>query len=314
MSTHPHPEALLQRLEWTVIRRLDGLLQGNYRTFFRGFGLDLADLREYQPHDDVRYIDWNITARMQVPYVREYNEDREITAWFLLDMSPSVDFGAFDARKREVLIQFVTVMARLLTRNGNRVGVLFYGADMDQMIPARGGRNHVLHILKALDARPELPPGHATDLGDFFKAAFSIIRRRSLVFAVSDFLSAPGWAEPLGLLAHRHETVAVRLYDPLEMHLPDLGLVVMEDAETGEQLLVDTHDPRLRHRFAEVAEERENALLSAFAETGVDALELSTTDDLVDSLLRFAELRGQRSRLGHGAPGRVTPLRRREAS
>ncbi|MEO6340717.1 MAG: DUF58 domain-containing protein, partial [Caulobacteraceae bacterium] len=121
------PEAILRRLEWTVIRRLDGLLQGDYRTLFRGFGLDLADLREYQFHDDVRHIDWNVTARTQIPYVREHNEDREIAAWFLLDLSPSVDFGSSEVNKRQVLIEFTTVLARLLTRQGNRVGALFFG-------------------------------------------------------------------------------------------------------------------------------------------------------------------------------------------
>src|SRR5438445_13693062 len=122
-----NPEQVLRRLEWTVIRRLDGLLHGDYRTLFRGFGLDLADLREYQYHDDVRYIDWNVTARLQTPYVREYNEDREVTAWFLLDLSPSVDFGSQDIKKRAVSTELVAVLARLLSRHGNRVGAMFYG-------------------------------------------------------------------------------------------------------------------------------------------------------------------------------------------
>src|SRR5207302_11104700 len=121
-------EAILRRLEWTVIRRLDGLLHGDYQTLFRGFGLDLADLREYQYHDDVRYIDWNVTARLSTPYVREYHEDREVTAWFLLDLSPSVDFGSEQVKKQSVSIDFFTVIARLLTRHGNRVGAMFYGA------------------------------------------------------------------------------------------------------------------------------------------------------------------------------------------
>src|SRR5438270_11472111 len=149
-----NPERLLDRLDWTVIRRLDGLLQGDYRTLFRGFGLDLADLREYQYHDDVRYIDWNVTARLQMPYVRVYNEDREVTAWFLLDLSPSVDFGA-QVKKRSVSIEFVSVLARLLSRHGNRVGALCYGDSVDTVIPARSGRRHVLHILHRILSRPE---------------------------------------------------------------------------------------------------------------------------------------------------------------
>jgi len=193
-------EGILRRLEWTVIRRLDGLLHGDYRTLFRGFGLDLADLREYQYHDDVRYIDWNVTARLQTPYVRIYNEDREVTAWFLLDLSPSVNFGAH-VEKRSVSTEFVTVLARLLTRHGNRVGALFYGASVDTVIPARSGRRHALHILHSMLSRPESPASAATDLGEFLVTALRVMQRRSLVFVVSDFISAPGWAKPLALSA-----------------------------------------------------------------------------------------------------------------
>ena len=133
-------EAILRRLEWTVIRRLDGLLQGDYRTLFRGTGLDLADLREYQFHDDVRHIDWNVTARLQSPYVREFTEDRELNAWFVLDLSGSVDFGSNVRTKRLVSAEFTAVLARVLTRHGNRVGAMLYGNDVDAVLPARGGR------------------------------------------------------------------------------------------------------------------------------------------------------------------------------
>jgi uncharacterized protein (DUF58 family) len=292
-------EHLLRRLDWTVIRRLDGLLHGDYRTLFRGFGLDLADLREYQYHDDVRYIDWNVSARMMTPYVRVYNEDREVTAWFLLDLSPSVDFGT-QVKKRAVSTEFVAVLARLLTRHGNRVGALFYGDSLDTVIPARGGRRHTLHLLHRILTRPERANAAPTDLADFFKSAFQVMQRRSLVFVVSDFISAPGWVKALSQLARRHEIVAVRLYDPIEMKLPDLGLVVMRDAETGEQLFVDTHDRAFRKRFAALAAQREQELRSAFSQAGVDALELSTNDDLVDAILRFADLRRRRSQLAAG--------------
>jgi len=292
-------EDILRRLEWTVIRRLDGLLHGDYRTLFRGFGLDLADLREYQYHDDVRYIDWNVTARLMTPYVRVYNEDREVTAWFLLDLSPSIDFGS-QVKKRSISTEFVAVLVRLLTRHGNRVGGLFYSDTVDTVIPARGGRRHALHILQRILSRPERSRSGVTNLGDFLQTAFRVIKRRSLVFVVSDFISTPGWAKPLAYLAQRHEIIAVRLYDPLEMELPDLGLLVMRDAETGEQLFVDTHDRTFRQRFAALAERRERELRSAFHQAGVDALELSTNDDLVDAILRFADLRKRRSHLAAG--------------
>ena len=300
-SPDSNSEQILRRLEWTVIRRLDGMLHGDYRTLFRGTGLDLADLREYQYHDDVRHIDWNVTARLQTPYVREYNEDREVTAWFLLDLSPSVDFGS-QTKKRSISTEFITVLARLLTRQGNRVGALFYGDHVDTVIPARGGRRHVLSVLHKLLQRPEMPRSAGTDLREFLRTAFQVMRRRSIVFIVSDFFSAPGWAEPLAMLAQRHEVVAVRLYDPLERELPDMGMLVMQDSETGEQLFVDTHDKGFRKRFATIAERRERELRLALSRAGVDCLELATDGDLVDALMRFADLRKRRSRLaGRGS-------------
>lgn len=305
----PNAEALLKRLEWTVVRRLDGLLQGDFRTLFRGAGLDLADLREYQHHDDVRHIDWNVTARLQQPYVRQFTEDRELTAWFLVDLSASIDFGSGDSTKRQVAAEFVAVVARLLTRHGNRVGAVLYGNDVDTVVPARGGRLHVLELLQRIVRRPpEAAPG-ATQLRDLLGAAHRIVKRRCTVFVISDFISAPGWDVALGHLAQRHDVTAVRLYDPLEMALPDLGLVTMRDAETGEQLVVDTHDSGFRKRFAAAAERRERTLRDGLARAGVDTLELATGDALLDTILRFADLRKQRSRLANwnGKASRATP-------
>ena len=294
------PDAILRRLEWTVIRRLDGLLHGDYRTLFRGFGVDLADLREYEYHDDVRHIDWNVTARLQTPYVRVYNEERDITAWFVLDLSPSIDFGSQAVNKRAVATELVTVLARMLTRHGNRVGALFYGDSVDTVIPARSGRRQVLHILHKMLGRPEVAQSDATRLDELFRTAYQVIARRSLVFVVSDFISKPGWAKPLAQLAQRHEVIAVRLYDNLEMDLPDFGLVVIQDAETGEQLHVDTGDRAFRRRFAAAAAKREIELRTAFRHAGIDALELATDDDLMDAILRFADMRKRRSRLASG--------------
>jgi len=296
-------EELLRRLEWTVIRRLDGALQGDYRTLFRGFGLDLADLREYQAGDDVRHIDWNVTARLQTPHVREFQEDREVSAWFLLDLSGSVDFGSGAVRKRAVLTSFVAVLARLLTRYGNRVGAVLYAGKASAAIPARSGRRHVLHLLERVGAMRADGKSGETHLGELLERASSSIGRRSVVFIVSDFISAPGWERPLGTLAQRHEVVAVRLYDPLEQVLPDLGLVVLQDAETGEQLFVDTHDPGFRRRFAAAAEKREAALRKALAEAGVDCLELATDERLDEALLHFTRLRRRRSQLVGGLSG-----------
>jgi uncharacterized protein (DUF58 family) len=243
----------------------------------------------------VRRIDWNVTARLQQPYVREYHEDREITAWFLLDLSRSIDFGSQDVQKRSLSADFVALLARLLTRHGNRVGAIFYGLDVDRVIAPRSGRRQVLALLHAMEQRPPLPEGKGTQLGELLKSAFNFIHRRSLLFIVSDFISEPGWERPLTQLAQRHEVIAVRLQDPLEAELPDLGLLVFQDAETGEQVFVDTHDGRFRKRFMDAAERREAEVRAALRDSGVDALELSTGANLVDTVLRFADLRKRKS-------------------
>jgi len=290
------PEKILLRLDWDVIRRLDGLLQGDYRSLFYGFGVDFADLREYQPEDDIRYIDWNVTARMDTPYVRQYLEDREITAWFLLDMSPSVDFGAVGTplEKRTMLIDFVSVLARLMTRHGNRVGAMMFGSSIQHIIPARGGRVQVLRLIKDMLKQPRLVHVPRTNLKPFFEGALHTIKRRSLIFVISDFMTEPGWERPLNMLGQRHEVVAIRLTDPREMELPDVGMVVMEDAETGEQMFIDTHDSKFRKRFSDAVQKREDELALAFKRAGVDMLSLSTDDDLIKAILRFAKRRHQK--------------------
>jgi len=291
------PERILQRLDWQVIRRLDGLLQGDYRSLFYGYGVDFADLREYQPEEDIRYIDWNVTARMDTPYIRQYVEDREITAWFLLDLSPSVDFGSVDHQKRGMLVDFVTTMARVLTRHGNRIGAMFYGSKIEHTIPARGGRMQVLRLVNDLLKQPRLTHAPFTNLTPLLQGALNAIKRRSVVFIVSDFICEPGWERPLKLLNQRHEVLTVRLWDPREVELPDIGTVIIEDAETGEQMYIDTHDRGFRQRFREAAVQREADLTEAFKRSGVDALSLSTEEDMVRAIVRFAKLRQQRRKM-----------------
>ena len=295
-ASRPAPERVLQRLDWEVVRKLDGLLQGEYRSLFRGPGLDLSGLREYEPGDDVRAIDWAVTARTTVTHVREFHEDREITAWFLLDMSPSVDFGTVaDGRlKRTVLVEFVATLARVLTRRGNRIGAIVYGAGPQETVPVASGRLAVLRLLDRLLAQPMLAVSPPTDLGDLLENGLRTIRRRSLVVIVSDFISAPGWEGRLHLLNQRHELLAVRLVDPRERTLPDVGMVVIGDAETGEQLEVDTSDRRFRERFASAATEREAAIGASLRRAGVDSVTLSTDDDLVRAIVRMATERRRR--------------------
>ncbi len=285
------PERLLRRLEWTVLQRLDGLLQGNYQSLFRGVGLDLADIREYQPHDDVRHIDWNVTARLRTPHVRQYNEDREVSVWFLLDLSPSMDFGSGERSKRAMLEEFVAVMARLFIGQGNRVGAVIYSGKIEAVIRPGTGRRHLLGLLNRVMNHPVLPVAPQTRLADLAKAGGQIARRRGVVFVISDFISAPGWERSLAMLTKRHEVTAVRLVDPLESVLPDLGFVTMRDSETGEQLFVDTHDAGFRRRFQSRVQQQENALIESLVKAGSDVLELSTEDDLVDALMRYVRMR-----------------------
>jgi uncharacterized protein (DUF58 family) len=287
------PDRVLHRLEWHVIRRLDGRLQGDYRTLFRGVGTDFRDLREYEPGDDVRHIDWNVTARMDAPFVREYSEERELTAWLLLDRSPSMAFGPVDRPKELVLCELAATIARLLTRGGNRVGAILYDNEIESTIPPRAGRNQVLALTRDL-LRPVRPRGTVTALGGLLETAVGMIRRRSLIVLVSDFISEPGWERPLLQLTERNEVIAIRLVDPREFALPDAGMIVVEDAESGEQLLIDSSDPEFRRRLRAAGEEREANLRAATKRAGVDLHDISTEDDLVSALVRVVESRRRR--------------------
>ncbi len=231
---------------------------------------------------------------MDTPYVRQYAEDREVTAWFLLDLSPSVDFGTAQSQKRTVLIDFVATLARLLARHGNRVGAVLYTSQVERVIPARGGRMHVLRLINDLLKQPAVPRAPFTDLSPLLLSAARAIKRRSLVFVLSDFICAPGWERSLSLLGRRHELIGVRLSDPREIELPDIGPVYIEDAETGEQLYVDTHDRRFRERFKAAAQQRDAELRQAFKRAGADVLMLSTDEDLVRAIVGFAQQRRQR--------------------
>lgn len=284
-------DTLLRRLDLPVMRRLEGLLQGDYKSPARGDGLDLADLREYQLHDDVRRMDWNATARQGTPFVREYLEDREIPVWLLLDMSPSMRFQSVSVSKHAVLKEFTALICRLMLGRGNRAGAMIFSGRVDRTIPARGGRQQLLHILSAVTQHR--PGRETTDLGQVLKEAAGVIRRRSMVFVVSDFITAPGWEKSLRLLAARHDVVAVRLTDPLERRIPDMGFMTFQDAETGEQFFVDTHNRDFREHFGVLADARERELRDIFEKAGVDVLELATEDDVMDALLRFADMRKQ---------------------
>jgi len=289
-------QALLARIDWASSRRLDGLLQGNYRTLFRGAGIMLADLREYRPEDDVRHIDWNVTARMQTPYVREHEQDREITACFLIDLSPSIGFGSSGVSKRMVVAECVAALGQLLQGRGNRVGAIIDRADPQQrleVIPTRTGKRHLLHVLnRVLNGSLTHQPG-TTNLKQLLVGSQRVVRQRSTLFVVSDFYAEPGWDKALMALASRHDVVAIRLVDPLEQNLPDMGMVTMRDVETGEQLFIDTSDSAFRRRFQRQSEQHEEELLQALSRAGVDCIELRTDASVHDALFNFIRQRQQ---------------------
>ena len=289
-------DRLLRRLEWQVVRRLDGRLQGAYRTLWHGAGIDFTDLRTYTPSDDVRHIDWNVTARLDEPFVRQYSEDREMTAWLVLDRSASMRFGAAGHGKDSVSADLVVALARLLTQGGNRVGAILYDNRAHHIVPPRSGRNQVLRLAHELTRpRPAPAPGATTDLAAMLRlAASTTARRRSLVFVVSDFIGDPDWDRALGLLTHRHEVVAVRIVDPAELELPDVGLILVEDAETGEQVLVDSSDPLLRRRLAEQVGAREQAVTEGMRRAGVRPHRITTDQDLLRALVDLVLRSGRR--------------------
>ncbi|WP_420593483.1 DUF58 domain-containing protein [Deinococcus sp.] len=296
------PAQLLRRLEFKIVRRLDGFLFGDYRGLFYGPSLDLAEVREYQPGDEVRRIDWNVTARSGRLHVRQYQEERELTTWLLVDTSSSMNFGTRRSLKSELAREFAGVASLIVTRHGDRLGAITFGAAAG-MAPPRHGRAQALSVLKLLStpAQPHLDANERPSLAAALTNAGHLMRRRSLVFVISDFLEevpsgGGGWTGVLGRLAQRHDVVAVRISDPVERALPDVGGLRVRDPETGEELWLDTSDPQVRAAHARLVGERDTALRRALQAARIDLLELTTERDPVGPLLRFAaSRRGRRA-------------------
>jgi uncharacterized protein (DUF58 family) len=274
------PERLLLRLEWRVLRRLDGRMQGAYRTPYRGSGLDFAGLRPYVEEDDARHIDWNATARLDEPQVRQFTEDRELTAWLVLDRSASMAVAA----KRDVSGELALSLARLFGRGGNRVGAVLHDGAATRVVPPGTGRGHALRIGHELE-RAATPAAVTTDFAVMLDAVASLARRRSLVVVVSDFIGTGDWDRPLLRLVHRHDVVALRVIDAADDALPEVGLVVVEDAETGEQLIVDSADPLFRSRFRAGVDERDAVLSGRMRRAGVPLHRVGTDRDVLESLV-----------------------------
>ncbi len=288
-------ERLLARLEWRVVRRLDGRLAGGYRTAHRGTGTDLVGLREYTEGDDARHIDWNVTARLNEPQLRVFTEDRELTVWLVLDRSASMTAGPPGRGKDDVLGELALVIARLFGRGGNRVGALLYDTGLYdtgtvRIVPPGTGRRHALRIGAELartgGGRPPAGQyGNTTDLAAMLDAVAKLARRRALIVVISDFIGDGDWGRSLLRLVPRHEVVALRVIDAADDELPDVGLVVVEDAETGEQLVIDSSDPLLRARLRTGVEERDARLAAGMRRAGVPIHRIGTDANLVTALI-----------------------------
>jgi uncharacterized protein (DUF58 family) len=290
------PERLLVRLEWRVIRRLDGRLAGGYRTAHRGTGTDLVGLREYTEGDDARHIDWNVTARLNEPQLRVFTEDRELTVWLVLDRSASMTVGAPGRGKQDVLSELALVLARLFSRGGNRVGALLYDTGLYdtglydtravRIVPPGTGRTHVLRIGAELARTADAGQQRATtNLAAMLDAVDKLASRRALIVVISDFIGDGDWGRSLLRLVPRHEVVALRIVDAADDELPDVGLVVIEDAETGEQLVVDSGDPLLRARLRAGVDERDARLDAGMRRAGVPMHRIGTDADLATALI-----------------------------
>ncbi|MFY1586313.1 DUF58 domain-containing protein [Micromonospora sp. WMMD734] len=295
------PERRLRRLELTVTRRLDGLLQGQLRGLLPGPGSEIAGSREYRPgEDEVRRMDWAVTARTTVPHVREVDADRELTTWLLVDASPSMEYGTAELDKRELSVAAVAAVGFLTAGTGNRLGAQVLGRDGLRRFPARSGRTHLLSLLRALlhapraDAEPPTGPPVGPDLAAAFAAMHRTAVRRGLVVVVSDFLDglpddpdAPTpWEPALRRLAARHQVLAVEVTDPRELELPDVGLITLVDPETGRRREVWTGDPELRRRYADAAAAQRAQVTRALRRSGAGHLALRTDRDWTADIVR----------------------------
>jgi uncharacterized protein (DUF58 family) len=281
------PDRLLLRLEWRVLRRVDGRIQGGYRTPYRGSGMDFAGLREYVESDDARHIDWNATARLNSVQVRQFTEDRDLTVWLVLDRSASMTVGAPGRGKHDVLADLALVLARMFGRGGNRVGALLHDGETARIVPPGSGRGHALRIGYELDRASGTAPGArtTTDFATMLEATASVARRRSLIIVVSDFIGTGEWDRQLLRLVHRHDVAALRVMDATDDELPDAGLIVVEDAETGEQLIVDSSDPLFRARYRSGVDERDAVLAQRMRRANVPLHRIDTNRDLVEALV-----------------------------
>ncbi len=289
----PADQAALRELELAVLRRLDGLLQGDYHGLLPGHGWDMGEARQYVPGDDVRRIDWNVTARTAVPHVRDTIVDRELETVIVADLSGSMSFGTAEREKRDVLLAAAGAIGFLASGGGNRVGALLLPGPDRVWIPARAGRRHLFQILRRIQAAP--PDAGTADLGIGLRTVGRLAVRRGLVVVISDFVGAGDWEGPLRGLTQRHDVMAVEVVDPRELELPDVGQLTVVDPETGRRRRVDTRSSRLRRRYAAEAAAERDATADRFRRAGADHLVLRTDRDwLLDVVSHVMRRRDRR--------------------
>lgn len=293
----------LRRLELEVTRRLDGILHGDHQGLVPGHGTELGETRAYAAGDDVRRIDWNVSARLAEPHIRQTIADRELQTWLVLDQSARLDFGTAKCEKRDLVLAAAGAVGFLTNRDGNQIGAVFAGRGDARAVPAKGTRKHLLRILHDLAAAPRNDGDGITDLGAALRKVSTLSSRRGLVVVVSDFQVQDGWREPLKVLARRHDVLAIEVLDPRELELPNVGLLPVSDPATGQIREIPTQKKSVREAYAAAATARRAALTNGFREAHIDHLLLRTDRDwLEDVVLFIGQRRHRMSGLGGGRP------------
>ena len=283
----------VRRVEIATRGLVNEVFSGEYHSVFKGRGMNFAEVRAYQYGDDIRSIDWNVTARAGTPFVKVFDEERELTVMLVVDVSASGEFGSQSRMKGEVAVEICAVLAFSAITNNDKVGLIIFSDRIEKFVPPRKGRRHVLRVLRELlYFRPE---GRGTDVAGALEYLARVVRRRAVVFVVSDFI-ATGYQKALAVAGRRHDTIVIRMGDPRERELPDVGYIELEDAETGEQLTVNLSDAAFREAFERDVTETRTALEREFRKTGVDVVEISTDRPYADRLMRFFRQRAKRFR------------------
>jgi uncharacterized protein (DUF58 family) len=284
----------IRRLHWKARRAVEDLLGGEYHSVFKGTGIVFEDVRAYQPGDDVRMIDWNVTARMGQPFIKRFVEERELTVLLMVDCSGSQLFGTQMQQKREVAAELAAVLAFSAIRNNDKVGLISFSDRVERFVPPGKGARHVLRIIR--DILFFLAQHRGTSLTEALHYLNRVQRRRAIVFLLSDFLDKE-FEGALKRTGRRHDLIAVRIRDPREEELPAVGLLQLEDAETGAPLVIDTSSAKVRRAFAEKAKRRRDALTQVTRAAGIDLIDVSTQGGHLDALIRFFHLRERRQRI-----------------